>query len=251
MGLRREDSPKVPWHLTAALDTPARQRLLAAGVPAEAIDPLDLRLVTGPAVDAWRARGNDLYLAADMPLSAGVLSALLDDGCTDALVCLGSDVTAAAYVFARGQAPTIFIGAQCHFPHAEIHCADGARLIVEGFATATWHVTLDARNGGTIRASRDQLWASDVIVSTDDMHRIEDAGTGARINAFGGVITLGPHVWLGRDVMIFGGADIGRDCVVGARSLVRNRSFPAGCVIAGTPARVVGEGITWTREDTP
>lgn len=202
-------------------------------------------------MDAWRSRGNELYTAPGVPVSLGVLNALLDDGCSDALVCLGSDITSAAYIFARGQAPTIFIGSECHLPHAEIHCANGAEVILEGRATATWHVTIDARNGGRIHAAQDQLWASDVIISTDDMHRIEDAVSGERINTFGGAISLATHVWIGRDAMVFGGTSIAMNCVVGARSLVRNRVFSSGCVIAGTPARIVRDGITWGREDTP
>ena len=49
-------------------------------------------------------------------------------------------------------------------------------------------------------------------------------------------IQIGEDVWIGANVTILDGAIIGNGCVVAAGAVV-NRSFPAGVVIGGVPAR--------------
>jgi acetyltransferase-like isoleucine patch superfamily enzyme len=90
-----------------------------------------------------------------------------------------------------------------------------------------------------------------VYVATDDMHRLEDVVTGERLNPYGATIRLGRHVWLGRDAVVTGHVHIGDGAVVGARSLVRGQKVPAQTAVAGTPARVIREGVTWREEDLP
>ncbi|MEQ8771974.1 MAG: acyltransferase [Erythrobacter sp.] len=52
-------------------------------------------------------------------------------------------------------------------------------------------------------------------------------------------VRIGARCWLGSNVTILGGVEIGDDCVVGAGAVV-TKSFPAGSVIVGNPARVIG-----------
>ncbi|GAB3860611.1 sugar O-acetyltransferase [Nocardioides maradonensis] len=51
-------------------------------------------------------------------------------------------------------------------------------------------------------------------------------------------ITIGDNVWLGGDVVVCPGVNIGDDTVVGAGAVV-TRDLPAGVVAVGNPARVV------------
>ena len=53
-----------------------------------------------------------------------------------------------------------------------------------------------------------------------------------------GPVYIGRHCFIGIRVCIMGGVTLGDYCVVGANSVV-TRSFPAGSVIAGTPARLL------------
>ena len=64
------------------------------------------------------------------------------------------------------------------------------------------------------------------------MHAIRDRVTGKRLNAFGGRTIVRDRVWLGLDVMILAGAEIGDDCVIGARSVVTGR-LPSNAVCVG------------------
>jgi len=54
-------------------------------------------------------------------------------------------------------------------------------------------------------------------------------------------------VWIGHDVSILPGAKIGDGCVIGAKSLVTGKEFKPFNLLAGNPARVVREGVTWSR----
>jgi acetyltransferase-like isoleucine patch superfamily enzyme len=123
--------------------------------------------------------------------------------------------------------------------------------VLHGPVIATRSAIVDARNGGSIIADADQLWAANVYIATDDMHRLEDRTTGERINPYGAHIRIGRHVWLGRDAVVTGHSVVGDGAVVGQGALVRGQKVPAHTAVAGVPARVVREDIAWSHDDTP
>jgi acetyltransferase-like isoleucine patch superfamily enzyme len=54
----------------------------------------------------------------------------------------------------------------------------------------------------------------------------------------GKAIRIGRNAWIGRGATILPGVSIGDDAVVGANSVV-TRDVPAGCTVAGVPARLL------------
>ena len=122
-------------------------------------------------------------------------------------------------------------------------------MLVGDGVGCTWAPSMDARNGGLIAVGPQGLWAARVRLQTDDMHAIRSL-TGERINGYGGVIGIDRHVWLGDDALVLGGARIGADTVLGARSLTKARLEP-NSVYAGAPARRIRQDVTWAFEDLP
>lgn len=53
-----------------------------------------------------------------------------------------------------------------------------------------------------------------------------------------GPVIIEDNVWLGEGCSIMPGVTIGKNCVVGANSVV-TKSFPSNCVIAGVPAKII------------
>ena len=235
------------------LTEPHRARLIAAGADAEVLASLNLRELTARPLDGdWVDDGNALYVAEGVePPRAELLERLVLYTVTGTLIVLASQTENLVSLGVGGDGATIFIGPGCEFTAGDLYCGSGSSLVFNGGVIATRCAVVDARNGGSIVAEQDQLWAANVYIATDDMHRLADLSTGARINPFGAHIQLGRHVWLGRDVSITGHVQIGDDVVVGMQSMVRGQKIPANTAVGGVPARVLREGITWTVDDLP
>ena len=240
----------MSWQLGEPLTDAHRARLVAAGADPEALDTAALRTVVGPLPEWWGPNGNALYATADLAVADAVIERLCGIPFTDTLIAMGSDAHNLASLLV-GVGATVFIGPDVELTAGEIFCGDASTVILNGDTIATRSAVLDARNGGTIVAAAGQLWAGNVYIATDDMHRLEDVRTGARVNPFGAAIHLGSHVWLGRDAVITGHVEIGAGSVVGARSMVRGQKVPPNTAVAGTPARVIREDVTWSEDDLP
>ena len=89
----------------------------------------------------------------------------------------------------------------------------------------------------------------DVKVRCSDMHGIFDVATGEQVNLAESV-RIGPHVWLGEEVAVLKGVDVGAGSVVGARALL-SASVPPCSLAVGVPARVLRQGVSWTRQPEP
>lgn len=243
----------MPFTTGSDLTETHRARLVAAGTDPEVLASLVLRTVTTSPLDGvWADDGNALYVAEGVePPPAELLERLVLYPVTDTLVVLASQTRNVVSLGVGGDGATIFIGPDCEFTAGDLYCGAGSSIVFNGGVTATRCAIVDARNGGSIVAEQDQLWAANVYVATDDMHRLADEATGARLNPFGAHIRLGSHVWLGRDVTVTGHAEIGDGVVVGMQSMVRGQKIPANTAVGGVPARVLREGITWSKEDLP
>src|SRR5262249_4546967 len=121
--------------------------------------------------------------------------------------------------------------------------ADGVRPRVRiGDATVIGHVvTITVDSEVTIGAHCHV--ASNCFLVGYDAHPIDPAarrtGPGPVDYTGGGRIAIGDDVWLCEGVVVLKGVRIGDGAVVAARAVV-TRDVPAGAIVAGNPARVVG-----------
>lgn len=87
---------------------------------------------------------------------------------------------------------------------------------------------------------------SDVTVETSDLHSVIDVESGIRLNPAKNV-AVADRCWVGSGALLLGGCVLSTDTVVGAKAVVTSQ-FPPNTVVAGVPARVVKEGVRWSRE---
>lgn len=57
-------------------------------------------------------------------------------------------------------------------------------------------------------------------------------------------VVIEDHVWIGCRSIVLKGVTIGEGAVVAAGSVV-TKSVPAGCLVAGNPAKIIKENVTW------
>lgn len=104
------------------------------------------------------------------------------------------------------------------------------------FSTEPWLITI----------------GSDVHITNGVRFLTHDGGTLIIRDAVDGFvltgdIEVGDNTYLGTDALIMPGVRIGRDCIIGARTVV-TRDVPDGSVIAGVPGRVIGTVAQYTEK---
>lgn len=99
---------------------------------------------------------------------------------------------------------------------------------------------------GYVEVGEDCMFSHGIRISQSDQHHIFDLETHKRIN-HAKPVKIGNHVWVGRECELLGGATIGNNSIVGAKS-VTSSSFGNNVVLAGSPARVIREKVIWARD---
>jgi acetyltransferase-like isoleucine patch superfamily enzyme len=115
-----------------------------------------------------------------------------------------------------------------------------------GSGTSFVSTVIEAGHLGSVRIGKDCMFSHGIELGQTDQHPFFDLATGKRLN-YGKSISIGNHVWVGRNVNILGGADIADGSIVGAGSITSSK-FGKNVLIAGSPARVLREGVLWARD---
>lgn len=90
----------------------------------------------------------------------------------------------------------------------------------------------------------DCMFSEKVLIHLSDTHSILDI-EGNLVN-YGGDVEIGDHVWVGREARIMKKAKIASDTIVGANSICSSSYTQNHTVLAGNPAKIVKNGVTWT-----
>lgn len=100
---------------------------------------------------------------------------------------------------------------------------------------------------GRVVIQEDTMIGKGVEILQTDQHMIFDKDTGLRINQSEDV-HIGKHVWLGRECVILGGANIADNSIVGARSVTSSKFSEKNSILAGSPAKIIRRNIIWARD---
>ncbi|MET2981903.1 acyltransferase [Gordonia polyisoprenivorans] len=137
-------------------------------------------------------------------------------------------------------------------PGTQIEISDRVRLYkqVEIYMDATGAKLIIGKNTFLNRRTeiccRDQVVIGDncaiswdVVITDTDYHNIEGAAPSTS------PVSIGHKVWVGARAMILKGVEIGDGAVIAAGSVV-TRSIPAGALVAGAPAKIVRQQVSWS-----
>lgn len=166
-------------------------------------------------------------------------------------IIIGKDTRMNSTTFhIRGKNNTIEIGDNCTIGIGCSFWLEGCNVHIKIGANTTFtqYVHFNAQeNGSYIECGEGCMFSNHIIVRTSDAHPIYDIATGKRVN-YPKSVVIGKDVWVAPDTKIMKGAIIGDGSVIGSNTMV-SKELPKHCLAVGMPAKVVKEGVRWTRED--
>jgi acetyltransferase-like isoleucine patch superfamily enzyme len=152
------------------------------------------------------------------------------------------------YFRLRGSDQRIEFGENCRISRGgKLWFEDDNCSLVVGSNTTMVEVHIAVtENGSMVTIGEDCMFANDIDLRTGDSHSVIDVNTGERLN-FPGNIHIGRHVWIAPHTVILKGVSLGENTIVATGSVV-TKSFEAGVIIGGNPARIIKTGVSWTRD---
>lgn len=157
---------------------------------------------------------------------------------------LGDNPTYVGFV-ARGMAPVIELQRDAMLLiEGRARMGDGTKILVGPGAKVSvgkdTYFDGDSRviaaEGVSIGSGCAIAW--EVLIMDTDFHRLD-----GRASANASVV-IGSGVWVGAGAKILKGVTVGDGAVIAAGAVV-TRDVPAAALVAGSPARVMREGVSW------
>jgi len=164
-------------------------------------------------------------------------------------VRIGDNPQSQGALISLGDDCRVEIANQCTFGASQFHLFEKGTLRVGFNVRFAWDCQINMHEESLIDIGAESLIAGGTWLTTSDMHSVIDQETGKRINPPEDII-VGEHVWIAARASILKGATIGRDSIVAAFAVV-TEGCPAGCILGGSPARIIKRGVNWDFERLP
>lgn len=121
-----------------------------------------------------------------------------------------------------------------------IYLAENARMVLKGNSYINTGSQIECYNN--IEIGENTIISDNVRIQDSDIHQVFNEEAGWKNTS--SPIIIGNKVWIGLNAVILKGVVIGDGAIVGAGSVV-TKSVPAGAIVAGNPAKVIKQNITW------
>lgn len=124
-----------------------------------------------------------------------------------------------------------------------------SRILLEGNSTLAISENCGIRTSeillrdANISIGEKCMFAHGIKIRNHDSHKIYDKESQLVQNQPKD-IHIGRHVWLGENCTILKGVKIGDDSIIATGAIV-TKGCECGCILAGNPAKIIKENITW------
>ena len=186
--------------------------------------------VVRKAADSRLVLGDWVYLSADVRLWLNGPGATIELGDR---VYLSDDV----HLWLEGPASTIELGDRVFLEEGVRLFLNGPRAAIEIGERTYVNRSAEIMSRERVTIGRGCALAPDVLIMDSDMHRLEG-------HPWTAPVTIGDRVWIASRAIVLKGVTIGEGAVVGAGAVVTS-DVPPRAVVAGVPAKVIREGVTW------
>lgn len=142
-----------------------------------------------------------------------------------------------------GNYNSVVIDKDCVLKDVDIWISDGSFVEIGHNTHFAGYIHIACTEGKKVHIGKRCLFSNQVTLRTGDSHSIIDSA-GLRMN-YAKDVYIGDHVWVGNQVIILKGSEVESDSVIGTGALVTENKFPKGSILAGVPAKVIKNDITW------
>ncbi len=144
-----------------------------------------------------------------------------------------------------GDGCNVEIGAGSVISSTSFWCDEGASIRTGQFTMESGHIA--ATEGRVILIGNDCMFSDGIEIRNGDSHSIISVNDRKRLNPAADVI-IGDHVWLTAHVRILKGSVIPSHVIIGNSSVVSGAFKTENALYAGIPAKLIKEGIDWSRD---
>lgn len=163
-------------------------------------------------------------------------------GKNNRLVCEGRVVLRDSNIIFEGDNSIVFLSSNSHNYYLFISIYNNSVFFMDERTYMNKTVVSVLSEEKNVFIGKNCLFAKGIHFRVADAHLIYDSQSMERINESKSIY-VGDHVWIGQDVLLLKGNKIGSGAIIGARSVVSNKTISSNSLWGGAPAREIRQNV--------